>query len=68
MESETSLCFWAQADALGSPDHQIVFFFVFFVSHTVSETTILAFIIIIEEEWRKKKTYLREFSLPLAMY
>lgn len=52
MESEKSLCFWARADVLGSPDHQIGFFF--FVRHTVSVTTILAFIIIIKEEWRKK--------------
>lgn len=46
----------------GSPDHQIAIFFFFpcvcvcflCVSHTVSVTTILAFIIIIEEEWRTK--------------
>lgn len=44
----------------GSPNS-----YFFFVSHTVSVTTILALIITIEEEWRKK--YFREFSLPLAM-
>lgn len=53
MDSETSLCFWAQADVLGSPDRQKNSFF-FFVSHTLSVTAILAFFIIIQEEWRKK--------------
>lgn len=44
MESETPLCFilffWAQADVLGSPDHQILFFVATF---KVSVKTILAF-------------------------
>lgn len=66
MESETSLCFWAQADVLGSPDHQIASFFFFFVSHTVNVTTILAFFLLSRKNGEKK--YFREFSLPLAMY
>jgi len=47
----------------GSPNS---FFFVFFVSHTVSETTILAFIIIIEEEWRKKKNIFKRVQSPIG--
>lgn len=48
IESETALCFWAQTDVLGSPDHQIAF-----VSYSQCNT-ILAFLIIIKEKWRKK--------------
>lgn len=51
MESETSLCFWAQADVLGSPDHQIASFF---VSHTVNVTTILAFFLLSRKNGEKK--------------
>lgn len=42
---------------------QPVFFF--FVSHTVSVTTILAFIIIIQEEWRKK--ILKRVQSPVVL-
>lgn len=54
MESETSQCFWAQAERVRIAKYLL--FFMRVISHTVGVTTILAFIIIIiiiQEEWKK---------------
>lgn len=43
--------FWAQADVLGSPDHQILFFVV--ATFKVSVKTILAFFFFFKSSLRK---------------